>query len=84
MLFGVRPIINTSGSILVWVLYEEPTWSPDLIFLSQTQLSFNLLLLKHHFHIKMRSLQKKLKLTLMKSQIPMGILSVTRYWEYLI
>lgn len=84
MLFGVCPIINTSGSILVWVLYEESTWSPNLIFLNQTQLSFNFLLFKHHYHNKMRRcLLKKLKLTLIKRRIPMGIRGVTRCWEYL-
>jgi len=74
MPFKVRPIINTSGSILVRVLYEESTWSPNLIFLNQTQLSFNFLLFKHHYHIKIRRyLSEKLKLTLIKIQIPMGV-----------
>lgn len=74
MLFGVRPIINTSGSVLVQVLYEESTQSTTKSHLSQSHSDFSQFpsfqtSLPHQN--EMMSFEKiKVKII---SQIPMGV-----------
>lgn len=78
------PSNNTSDSILIRCCVKNQPGHQISSFLVRPQLSFSFLLFKHHHHIKMKTcLSKEIMLTLMKSQIPTGILSVTRYWEYL-
>lgn len=67
-----------------WVCMKNQLGCQTSSFLSQAQFSLSCVLFKHHDHIKTKScLSEDILLTLMKSQIPMAILSVTRYWECL-